>query len=228
MIDLVSEHCLSRDHPLLVGLAGGVAVGKSTFAAAIATELLDRGLRTDIVSTDGFLMANSRLAQLGISDRKGFPESYDTVEIHRFLDDMRAGLPSSVPVYDHQFYDVTDDAREVSDVDVVIFEGVNALHFGDRVDIGIYLDADEDAMFGWFIDRALQFREAARTTYSPFFTPWTEVTEEQFVMMARTVWADVNLPNLSGYIRPTRESADVVVEKAGDHSIRSIEIRGAT
>lgn len=228
VVDLVRDRRRSLDRTLIVGLAGGVAVGKSTFSNAVGTELDREGFLTEVVSTDGFLMSNEQLRRSAMSDRKGFPDSYDIDAIAIFLADVRDGRPTSVPIYDHQLYDVTDATRAVSGADVVIFEGVNALHFSQQLDLSIYLDADVVVMENWYLDRALGFREAARTTYSPFFSAWTDVPDDQFVMMARTVWAEVNLPNLTDNILPTRDTADIVVKKADDHSIHSIEIRGAT
>ena len=211
---------------VVVGVTGGVAVGKSTFSNSLATLLSeDTGLDVAAITSDGFLYPNAVLADQGLTDRKGFPESYDVAAIAAFLAEVRAGKPSSVPVYDHHIYDIIDDHIEVATLDVLIFEGVNALQFHDEFDVSIYLDADEPIMREWFIQRTIKFRDAARIDYSPFFDPWINVPDELFLEMANGAWDLVNLPNLVDNIEPNRPLAHAVIEWEADHSIRSINIR---
>lgn len=216
----------SRADVTIVGLTGGVAAGKTTTADELARLLVDdHRLATSVVSTDGFLLPNAALAAMGLLDRKGFPESYDIDAVHRFLDAVRAGCTAEVPVYDHHTYDIVDRTTSIEPVDVLVFEGVNALQFADRLDVTIYLHAEEPHLREWFTMRAFGFREEARTTYSPFFDPWVDATDEAFRAMAGAAWELVNRPNLEECIEPTRERADVVVVKAGDHTIQSVEFR---
>lgn len=210
----------------IVGLGGGVSVGKTTFATTIAASL-DRGfgLRTTVVSADGFLLPNARLAEMGLLPRKGFPETYDDDAVIAFLDLVRAGANATVPVYDHHLYDISDAVVEVDPVDVVVFEGLHVLGFRRRLDLGIYLDAPEPDLRRWFLHRAFEMRDTARTTYSPFFDAWKDAPDDEFEAMAISAWELVNLPNLVENVEPDRRTADVVVRKAGDHTIESIEFR---
>jgi type I pantothenate kinase len=211
---------------VVVGVTGGVAVGKSTFSNSLATLLAeDTGLDVAAITSDGFLYPNAVLAEKGLTDRKGFPESYDSAAIGAFLAQVRAGKPGSVPVYDHHTYDIIDGVIEVAALDVLIFEGVNALQFHDEFDVSIYLDADEPIMREWFIQRTIKFRDAARLEYSPFFDPWINVPDELFLEMANGAWDLVNLPNLVDNIQPNRPLAHAVIEWEADHTIRSITIR---
>lgn len=211
---------------VVVGVTGGVAVGKSTFSNALATLLSDdTGLEVEAITSDGFLYPNAVLAERGLTDRKGFPESYDVAAIATFLAEVRAGKPASVPVYDHHIYDIIDGHMKVAALDVLIFEGVNALQFHDEFDVSIYLDAEEPIMREWFIQRTIKFRDAARIEYSPFFDPWINVADELFLEMANSAWDLVNLPNLVDNIEPNRPLAHAVIEWEADHTIRSITIR---
>lgn len=211
---------------MIVGVTGGVAVGKSTFSSAVATLLSeDTGLDVAVIASDGFLYPNSVLAERGLSDRKGFPDSYDVAAITAFLADMAAGTPTSVPFYDHHTYDIIDEVVEVGCVDVLIFEGVNALQFHEAFDVSVYLHADEPIMREWFIQRTSTLRDAARIEYSPFFDPWINVPDELFLEMANGAWDLVNLPNLVDNIEPNRPLAHAVIEWEADHTIRSITIR---
>ncbi len=222
---IIGAHAI-KGSTVIVGVTGGVAVGKSTFSNVVATLLSeDTGLDVAVIASDGFLYPNSVLAEQGLSDRKGFPDSYDVAAITAFLADVAAGTPTSVPVYDHHTYDIIDDHIEVATLDVLIFEGVNALQFHDEFDVSIYLDADEPIMREWFIQRTVKFRDAARIDYSPFFDPWINVPDELFLEMANGAWDLVNLPNLVDNIEPNRPLAHAVIEWEADHSIRSINIR---
>jgi len=215
-----------KGSPVVVGVTGGVAVGKSTFSNALATLLSDdTGLEVAAITSDGFLYPNAVLAERGLTDRKGFPESYDVAAIATFLAEVRAGKPASVPVYDHHIYDIIDGHMKVAALDVLIFEGVNALQFHDEFDVSIYLDAEEPIMREWFIQRTIKFRDAARIEYSPFFDPWINVADEFFLEMANSAWDLVNLPNLVDNIEPNRPLAHAVIEWEADHTIRSITIR---
>jgi type I pantothenate kinase len=215
-----------KGSPVVVGVTGGVAVGKSTFSNALATLLSDdTGLEVAAITSDGFLYPNAVLAERGLTDRKGFPESYDVAAIATFLAEVRAGKPASVPVYDHHIYDIIDGHMKVAALDVLIFEGVNALQFHDEFDVSIYLDAEEPIMREWFIQRTIKFRDAARIEHSPFFDPWINVADELFLEMANSAWDLVNLPNLVDNIEPNRPLAHAVIEWEADHTIRSITIR---
>ena len=229
ILSLVIDAHAMKGSTLLVGVTGGVAVGKSTFSTRLAKLLAeDTGLDVAVIASDGFLHPNETLANLGLTDRKGFPESYDASAITNFLGDVRSGQPTTVPIYDHHTYDIVDGVITVPTVDVLIFEGVNALQFHNEVDLSIYLHAEEPVMREWFIQRTAIFRDAARTEYSPFFDPWTDVPDELFLAMVNGAWEGVNLPNLIDHIEPTRALAHVVIEWEADHEIRAITFREPT
>jgi type I pantothenate kinase len=209
---------------LMVGLGGGVAVGKSTAARALADDLLEtHGLETAIVSSDGFLLPNQALLERGLLARKGFPESYDDDAIRTFLVQARIESTVSIPVYDHLVYDIMIDRDIVTLADVVIFEGVNALRYRDLLDFGIYLDAAESDMRNWYLVRARSLRERSRTEESSFFDGFADLDGPGFDAMAMNVWESVNLPNLTECILPTRDHADVVIVKHSNHSISGVE-----
>lgn len=225
-LDPVVGHIHDRHVPgrtTVVGLSGGVAAGKSTLAAALADSLGVRGLSVVVVPTDGFLFPNSQLAEMGVLHRKGFPETYDVEAVHSFLDAVAERRPTQVAVYDHHLYDIGDEVLRVDAVDVVVLEGLNVLRFADRLDVGIYLDAAEPDLRRWFTQRAFGLRDAARTTYSPFFDPWTDVPDAEFEAMAIGAWELVNLPNLIECVEPLRTVADVTVTKDGAHTIVAVE-----
>lgn len=225
VIEQIIDLHKARKTSVFIGLAGGVAAGKSTVALLLSDALTLRSMTTSVVSTDGFLLSNSQLASLGLSHRKGFPDSYDVTAIEKFFSAIRSGSTTTIPVYDHRTYDITDSFITVAPVDIVLLEGVNALQFAHNLDLGIYLHAEEPYLRKWFLARAFTYRDAARDTYSPFFTPWVDAPDKLFQEMAESAWVDVNLVNLLNYIEPTRAAAHLVIVQNGDHSIQSVERR---
>ncbi|MBU6330008.1 MAG: type I pantothenate kinase [Acidobacteria bacterium] len=212
---------------MVIGLSGGVSVGKSTTATALAAVLEDHlQLATGVVSGDGFLHPNRVLAERDLLDRKGFPESYDTDAIETFLAAARRALsPLSVPIYDHLTHDVLPEPRLLEPPPLLLFEGVNALRFAAEFDLSIYIDAAESSMRQWYLDRAIELRRRSQTEPSAFFASFADLTEEQFVGLLLQVWETVNLPNLSEYIEPTRAAADIIIMKGPDHTIEAITFR---
>jgi len=208
--------------PLLVGIGGGVAVGKSTAAAAVA-ELFAPG-RVEVVATDGFLLPNAVLEGRGILHRKGFPESYDTPAVEAFLDAVRRRDPEiTVPIYSHITYDVlADERRRVTAPEVLVLEGVNALQFSDRLDVPVYLHASEDAMEDWYVFRFLEL--CAAPPPGSFYAQFGDLDLEPRRAVARDVWRGVNLVNLRECIRPTLRNAHVVVEKRADHTVGRVDV----
>ena len=224
VLDLIGAQHEQGARPVLVGVAGGVAVGKSTIARTIADALETRSaLRVSVVSSDGFLHPNAELARRGLTLRKGFPESFDDAAIRAFLDELLDGRTTSAPVHDHSTYDIADEPVPVHPGDVVVFEGVNALLFHERLTITVYVASDPEHMRSWFVERATDLRERARTEYSPFFDPWTDAPDDAFADMLEQAWMLVNLPNLIEAIEPTRSFADVVITKGRDHTITAVE-----
>jgi len=228
LADLVAGRTAAADGaPVLVGLAGGVSVGKSTIAAALAERLATRhGLGTAVVASDGFLFSTVELSTRGLSTRKGFPESYDRDAIRAFIGAVRAGQdPLTVPVYDHLFYDVVPDAQAVAAAPVVILEGVNVLHFADDLDLAVYVDADEPDMRRWFVRRVLGLRDEAADVPGAYLHPFATADDDAVAAMAIGVWEAINLPNLREAIEPTRDRADVVVVKGPDHDVVELRLR---
>ncbi len=217
---LVAERATTAQ-PLVVGIGGGVAVGKSTAAAAVS-ELFAPG-RVEVVATDGFLRPNAELLAEGLLHRKGFPESYDAPAVEAFLDAVHRRDPRiTVPVYSHVTYDVTDERKPIETPDVLVLEGVNALRFADRLDVAVYLNASEAAMEDWYVTRFLRLCEAPPP--GSFYAQFADRDLDGCRSLAGDVWRGVNLPNLREHIRPTLAVADIVVEKRADHSVGRVDV----
>ena len=241
----VTETFLGRLHagaPFVIGIAGSVAAGKSTIARMLQA-LLGRWPdhpRVDLVTTDGFLFPNATLESRGLMARKGFPESYDVRELMRFLAELKAGQPEvHAPKYSHLTYDILPDEEIVlRSPDIVIVEGVNVLQtparrgraepsvvVSDFFDFSIYVDATEDDLERWYIDRLLLLRETSLHDPRSYFNFLTQYTEDATRDFARSVWSQVNLVNLRENIAPTRGRALLLVEKDGDHAVRRVRLR---
>lgn len=208
----------------VVSLAGSVAVGKSTLSESLAQALRSKDLKVSVVSTDGFLLPNRILEPLGLSYIKGLPHTYDWHALRRFLaaaSDARVSL--NVPVYSHTSFD-TDGTGTVPPGHIVIVEGVNALHalINDAQDLSIYVDADTEAIAGWYIQRFVGLIEAAEYDRSSFYARFVFFNEAERIEVARSVWDSINLPNLVQHIAPTKSAADIVVTLGPDHSIFSL------
>ncbi len=216
-------HAISA--PVVIGIAGSVAVGKSTFAAALVEGLKE--FQVEVVGTDGFLFPNAVLAERQIESRKGFPESYDANAVVAFIDALRRGDDyASVPVYSHTAYDVVaGELRIIGSPDGCIIEGVNALQFADHLDLAIYLDADEADLINWYSTRFSEICDAAVDDPTSFYSGWSLFPESERREMAESFWYGINHPNLLEYIAPSAAHADLVVHKAHDHSIASVEWR---
>ena len=223
--------------PYIVGVAGSVAVGKSTFAR-ILQALLSRWPnhpQVDLVTTDGFLYPNAVLNERGIMDRKGFPESYDTRALLGFLRAVKSGEPEvSAPVYDHLAYDVLEgESVVVRQPDIVIVEGLNVLQVdregaefvSDYFDFSIYIDADVHDIEHWYVQRFFALRESVFRNPDSFFRHFATLTDEQAEMTARQIWATINGRNLRENIAPTRERASLILRKTNDHRVSEVLLR---
>ncbi len=227
--------------PYIIGIAGSVAVGKSTFSRVLRASLArwPDHPRVDLVTTDGFLYPNYVLQQRGLMKRKGFPESYNLRRLLRFLADVKAGIPKvSAPVYSHLQYDITPDQQQtVRQPDILILEGLNVLQsFGgsgdslrvfvsDFFDFSIYIDADEATVQRWYIQRFLRLRDTVFQNTLSYFHRYASLTETEARTTAESIWTDINLPNLRENIRPTRERAHLILEKGDRHQVENVHLR---
>ncbi|WP_027587898.1 MULTISPECIES: type I pantothenate kinase [Acidipropionibacterium] len=237
----LDRHDMPRT-PFVIGIAGSPAVGKST-VARLLKELLARSPRrpkVELITTDGFLYPNARLAEMGLFDRKGFPESYDRKALLKFVVDVKSGMPEvRAPMYSHITYDIIPDEQVVvRRPDILIVEGLNVLQaprsrtngtmglaLSDFFDFSIYVDAEEPEILDWYISRFLALRETAFTDPDSYFTSYAELSDVQAVQVARDIWYAVNSPNLRHNVLPTRGRATAILHKGRDHGVRSVWIR---
>jgi type I pantothenate kinase len=222
--------------PYVIGIAGSVAVGKSTVARLLQA-LLRRWPdhpRVDLVTTDGFLLPLGVLESRGILNRKGFPESYDVRRLVEFIADVKtAAGPVRAPVYSHQSYDIVPDEFQVVDrPDIVIIEGLNVLQrsgsgpvVSDFFDFSIYIDAEEADIETWYVARFLRLRETVFRDPESYFHRFSRLTEAEAMTTAREIWRTINGVNLRENIQPTRERARLILEKDADHLVRRVRLR---
>ena len=223
--------------PFVIGVAGSVAVGKSTVARLLQL-LLSRWEgtpRVELVTTDGFLYPNAQLFDRGILERKGFPESYDRRKLLRFVSEVKSGAPEvKAPVYSHKSYDIVpDEFVTVRQPDVLIVEGLNVLQppssgglaLSDLFDFTVYVDARTRDIQSWYTDRFLSLQRGAFADPNSYFHRYASLSEEEAREMALTIWKRTNEPNLEENIRPTRSRATLVLRKAEDHSVSSVLLR---
>ncbi|MCB0980583.1 MAG: type I pantothenate kinase [Ilumatobacteraceae bacterium] len=227
--------------PYVIGVAGSVAVGKSTFAR-ILQALLGRWPdhpKVDLITTDGFLHPNRVLDERGIMNRKGFPESYDTRRLLQFLRELKSGEAEvSAPVYSHVVYDIVDgESVAVRQPDILILEGLNVLQVGsladgmpsefvsDYFDFSIYIDADEADIEQWYVQRFLALRDSVFQNPDSFFRHYASLTHDEAVETARFIWREINGKNLKENILPTRSRASLLLRKGHDHRVDSVALR---
>jgi type I pantothenate kinase len=213
--------------PVIVGVTGSVAAGKSVFAAALAQALSEADRRVELAATDGFLRANADLDAAGLSSEKGFPVSYDTTALKAALEAIRKG-PAVFPGYSHTTYDVEPAlARRIDPPDILIIEGLNlALNAPGAprlIDCLIYLDAEEADLEAWFVARFMGLWAAAEHDPTSFYARFRAMTPDQAEAFARMVWTGINLRNLRDHIIHARVVADLIVRKGPDHGILSVQ-----
>ncbi|MGL5407057.1 MAG: type I pantothenate kinase [Propionibacteriaceae bacterium] len=228
--------------PFVIGIAGSVAVGKSTTARILQALLASAPghPHVDLVTTDGFLYPNAVLEERGLMERKGFPESYDQRALLSFVTDVKSGVSRvEAPVYSHQIYDIIPDEKViVAAPDILIVEGLNVLQparrhadgtrglsISDFFDFSVYVDADVQDIRRWYIERFQRLRDSAKSDPDTYFRRYVELPDDEAITMAKQVWDAINGPNLEANVRPTRSRATAILRKGSDHSITGVRIR---
>ena len=226
--------------PYVIGVAGSVAVGKSTFAR-ILQALLARWPdhpKVDLITTDGFLYPNHVLEERDLMNRKGFPESYDTRALLKFLRDLKSGQATvEAPVYSHVVYDIVEgETAKVCQPDILILEGLNVLQVGapgsdatefvsDYFDFSIYIDALEADIEKWYVDRFLSLCDSVFQDPSSFFRHFAHLSRDEAIAVAQSIWESINGLNLKNNIEPTRERASLILRKGNDHRVSEVLLR---
>jgi type I pantothenate kinase len=228
--------------PFIVGIAGSVAVGKST-TARVLRALLARWPnhpKVDLVTTDGFIFPNKVLIERGIMDRKGFPESYDVKRLIEFMVAVKSGEPHvEAPTYSHIAYDIVPDiVQSVHAPNILVVEGLNVLQTAAQVagkparsfvsdffDFSIYIDADEGDIQRWYVERFLSLRGSVFSNPASYFHKYASLSDGEAVVEARRIWREINGLNLHENVLPTRERAQLILEKAADHRIAEVRLR---
>ncbi|MEG3695786.1 type I pantothenate kinase, partial [Vibrio coralliirubri] len=232
---------IEKAPPFIIGIAGSVAVGKST-TARLLKALLSRWEnhpKVELVTTDGFLYPNEVLEEKGLMSKKGFPESYDIKRLVNFVSDVKACKRNvTAPVYSHLTYNITGDVKCVDLPDVLIIEGLNVLQTGmnyphephrvfisDFLDFSLYVDADSQQIKEWYVNRFMKFRDGAFTKPGSYFSHYTKLSNQAALDKAEGIWSSINGLNLEQNILPTRERAHLILRKGADHMVEEVLLR---
>lgn len=227
--------------PFIIGIAGSVAVGKSTTARLLKALLSrwDNHTKVELVTTDGFLFPNHILKSRNIMHRKGFPESYDLPKLVQFITDVKSGEDRVyAPIYSHLTYDITSQFNTIERPDVMILEGLNVLQgsmlsqkkqntvfISDYLDFSIYVDADSQLIEKWYIERFMKFRQGAFTKPESYFNHYTQLNEKEAIAKASEIWRTINGKNLVDNILPTKERAQLILRKGINHTVEEVLLK---
>jgi len=228
--------------PYIIGIAGSVAVGKSTTARLLQALLSSwpEHRSVELITTDGFLHPNKVLNERGLMKKKGFPQSYDMHSLVKFVSEVKSGAKRvTAPVYSHLIYDVVPEGNKVIEQpDILILEGLNVLQSGmdyphdphrvfvsDFVDFSIYVDAPEELLQSWYINRFLKFRQGAFSNPDSYFHNYSKLPEPEAINIATQLWNEINGLNLQENILPTRERASLIMTKSANHAVENVRLR---
>ncbi|MBJ7540932.1 type I pantothenate kinase [Streptococcus sp. SL1232] len=226
----------ASNRPFIIGISGSVAVGKSTTSRLLQL-LLSRTFKdskVEMVTTDGFIYPNKELIERNILDRKGFPESYNMELLLNFLDTVKNGMTAHIPVYSHEVYDIIPDQEQIIEApDFLIVEGINVfqnqknkrIYMTGYFDFSIYIDAENDLIEKWYLERFDSLLELAKTDQTNYYNRFVKMPHQDALEFAKMVWKTVNLVNLEKYIEPTRNRAELILHKTYNHKIDRIYLK---